>query len=158
VRDIIGEHNGFKKIKHGSKDSSDFMHSAASLTDINLKRLNYVKKDGGDRSGFAKNAELQLPCFIGKDDSFKDTYGRLWWDKPSPTITTKFSSISNGRFAHPEEDRALSIREGASLQSFPKSYKFFGESTSSIARIIGNAVPPEYAKRIGKAIINSKSI
>ena len=90
--------------------------------------------------------------FEGKDDSFRDTFGRLWWDKPSPTITTKFFSVSNGRFVHPEEHRALSLREGATLQSFPKDYKFFGTSQASIARLIGNAVPPEYAKRIGLAI------
>ncbi|EPR72837.1 DNA-cytosine methyltransferase [Winogradskyella psychrotolerans RS-3] len=101
---------------------------------------------------FANDPELQLNCFIGRDSSHKDTFGRLWWDKPSPTITTKFFSVSNGRFVHPEENRALSIREGATLQSFPKDYKFIGTSHASIARLIGNAVPPEYAKRIGLAI------
>lgn len=122
---------------------------------MTLRRLKKVKKDGGNRLSFANDPELQLDCFIGRDNSFKDTFGRLWWDKPSPTITTKFFSVSNGRFVHPEENRALSIREGASLQSFPKDYKFIGTSMGSIARLIGNAVPPEYAKRVGQAIIKN---
>ncbi len=100
-------------------------------------------------------AVLVLSCFIGKDSSFKDTFGRLWWDRPSPTITTKFFSISNGRFAHPEEDRAISLREGAVLQSFPKDYIFKTSSVANIARMIGNAVPPKYAASIGKAIIKN---
>jgi DNA (cytosine-5)-methyltransferase 1 len=153
VRDVLGTKNGFPKIKAGTKDKTNFNHTAAGLSEANLSRLRYVKKNGGNRLGFAKITELQLKCFEGKDNSFKDTFGRLWWDKPSPTITTKFFSISNGRFVHPDENRALSLREGATLQSFPKDYIFKTNSTSETARIIGNAVPPEYAKRIGQSII-----
>lgn len=152
VRDFIGRHNGFIDIPAGYKDDSSFLHTASTLTEINLKRIKKVTPDGGDRMGFSKDKELQLKCFVNKDNSFKDTFGRLWWDKPSPTITTKFISISNGRFAHPENDRGLSLREGAVLQSFPKDYKFYGKSIGTIARLIGNAVPPIYAKKIGLAI------
>lgn len=155
VEDVLGEKNGFPKIKAGHKDSTDFLHTVPNISDINKKRLKKVKKDGGDRRGFANNPELQLDCFVGKDNSFKDTFGRLWWKRPAPTITTKFFSISNGRFVHPEEDRALSIREGATLQSFPLTYKFKGTSVANIARMIGNAVPPKYATAIGRAIINN---
>ena len=155
VKDVLGIKNGFPIIKDGHKDSTQFLHTVASISEMNKKRLKKVAKDGGNRLGFANDKELQLDCFVGKDSSFKDTFGRLWWDRPSPTITTKFFSISNGRFVHPEEDRALSLREGATLQSFPKEYKFFGTSTSSIARLIGNAVPPQYAKCIGEAIIKN---
>lgn len=158
VKNVIGVENGFSEIKAGTKDSTDFKHTTAGLSEINLTRLSYVKKDGGNRMGFAKIPELQLNCFDGKDNSFVDTFGRLWWDKPSPTITTKFFSVSNGRFVHPEEDRALSLREGAMLQSFPKNYKFKTETISDTARIIGNAVPPEYAKRIGLSIIHNHKI
>jgi len=91
-----------------------------------------------------------------KENSFKDTFGRLWWNRPSPTITTKFFSVSNGRFVHPEENRALSLREGATLQSFPKTYVFKTKSISDTARLIGNAVPPEYARRIGTSLIKSQ--
>lgn len=154
VKDVLGEGNGFPKIEPGHKDNTTFYHSVPSISEINKKRLKKVKKNGGNRFGFAEDPELQLDCFIGRDDSFKDTFGRLWWDKPSPTITTKFFSISNGRFVHPEEDRALSIREGATLQSFPKNYVFKTTSITKTARMIGNAVPPKYAEAIGMALIN----
>lgn len=156
VRDVLGEENGFYKIKAGHKDLSNFNHSVPNISELTLKRLERVEKDGGNRLSFANDSELQLDCFKGNDSSFKDTFGRLWWDKPAPTITTKFSSVSNGRFVHPEENRALSIREGATLQSFPKTYKFIGSSMGNLARLIGNAVPPEYAKRIGQAIIKNQ--
>ena len=71
------------------------------------------------------------------------------WDKPAPTITTRFCSLSNGRYGHPEQDRAISLREGAILQSFPDNYKFISKSQGVIAKQIGNAVPPEMAKRVG---------
>jgi DNA (cytosine-5)-methyltransferase 1 len=79
------------------------------------------------------------------------------WDRPSPTITTQFFGFGNGRFGHPEQDRALSLREGAILQSFPKDYKFVddGESVSfsTQGRLIGNAVPVRLGEAIGKSII-----
>lgn len=152
VKDTIGEKNGFYRIEAGHKDETIFLHTVPSISEINKERLKKVPKDGGNRLGFANDQMLQLKCFIGKDDSFKDTFGRLWWNRPAPTITTKFFSISNGRFVHPEEDRALSLREGAALQSFPLTYIFRGTSIASIARMIGNAVPPKYATAIGKAI------
>jgi DNA (cytosine-5)-methyltransferase 1 len=126
------------------------------LKEINIKRLAITEKDGGTRLAYADNPELAPECHQNKKDSFKDTYGRMWWDRPAPTITTKFFSISNGRFAHPEEDRAISLREGAVLQSFPKDYIFKTTSIANAARMIGNAVPPKYAEAIGRAIVNSK--
>ncbi|MDR2806143.1 MAG: DNA cytosine methyltransferase [Dysgonamonadaceae bacterium] len=98
-----------------------------------------------------------MKCFEGNDNSFKDTFGRMCWKKPASTITTKFFNISNGRFAHPEEDRAISLREGATLQTFPKDYDFKTTSIAATAKLIGNAVPPEYARRIGLTIINNSS-
>lgn len=156
VRDVLGEKNGFPKITQGHKDNSEFMHTVAGLNALNIERLSLTPIDGGTRMAYVYDERLAPPCHYGKTDGFKDIYGRMFWDKPSPTITTKFFSISNGRFAHPEEDRAISIREGATLQSFPKTYKFIGKSTVNIARMIGNAVPPKYATAIGKAIIQSR--
>lgn len=155
VKDVIGVSNGFKKINSGYKDTTDFLHSVSKISPLTEKRLKKISKDGGNRLDFKDDPELQLKCFEGRDNSFKDTFGRLWWNRPAPTITTKFFSVSNGRFVHPEENRALSLREGATLQSFPKDYKFHGTSHASIARLIGNAVPPEYAKRIGLSIIKN---
>lgn len=155
VQDFIGERNGFPKINHGHKDSSDFLHTTAGLNQKNLNRLAVTPHNGGTRMAYVFNEELAAPCHFGKTNVFTDIYGRMWWDRPAPTITTKFFSISNGRFAHPEENRAISLREGAVLQSFPKDYIFKGSSIAKIAQMIGNAVPPIYATAIGKAIINN---
>jgi DNA (cytosine-5)-methyltransferase 1 len=157
LKNFIGKNNGFSKIPAGHKDKSVFNHTTAGLKPICIERLAVTPHDGGDRFSWKDNPNLQLKCFIGKDNSFKDTYGRMFWNKPASTITTKFFSISNGRFAHPEEDRAISLREGATLQTFPKNYIFKTTNIATTAKLIGNAVPPEYAKRLGKVIINSKN-
>ena len=156
VADFIGEKNGFSKISAGHKDFTEFKHTTAGLSQDNLKRLKLTPKNGGSRKSWA-DTDLQLKAYKKKDSkiSFNDTYGRMSWDKPAPTITTKFFSISNGRFAHPEEDRPISLREGATLQTFPKSYNFIANSVSVIARMIGNAVPPLYAKQLGLTIIKN---
>jgi DNA (cytosine-5)-methyltransferase 1 len=154
VRDVLGESNGFNTIEAGFRDESELQHSCAGLSEKCIERLKLTPKDGGNRLSWSTNPRLQLKTYIGKDDSFKDSYGRMFWDKPSPTITTKFFSISNGRFAHPEEDRAISIREGATLQSFPKNYKFYASSMAAQARIVGNAVPPLLSKAIGKHLLS----
>jgi len=156
VSDFIGVKNGFPRIKAGHRDNTDFMHTTAGLTDINIERLKLTPKNGGSRKSWS-HTDLQLDAYKKNNHniSFNDTYGRMSWDKPAPTITTKFFSISNGRFAHPDENRPISLREGATLQTFPKNYKFIGTSISSIARMIGNAVPPLYAKRLGLTIIKN---
>lgn len=153
VRDVIGEQNGFPRINAGARDRTRFLHTTAGLSSKNLSRLKMTKHDGGDRSVWQNIARFQLPCYSTPKQKFYDTYGRMWWDRPAPTITTKFLSISNGRFAHPEENRALSLREGATLQTFPKKYEFVGTSLHSIARMIGNAVPPKFAKILGQHLI-----
>ncbi len=154
VKNYIGKENGFESIRAGHKDESVFIHTAAKLADINLKRIKATPKDGGTRLSWKDNPELQLTCYIKKDTTFQDVYGRMFWDHPAPTLTTKFYSISNGRYGHPEENRGISLREGAILQTFPRRYKFISKHPTTIARMIGNAVPPELAKRIGKAIIS----
>lgn len=155
VKDILGTKNGFPKICAGTKDQTKFLHSSANLSEKNLNRLRMTRKDGGDRSEWQSKKAYLLPCYASDEKKFYDTYGRMWWDRPAPTITTKFFSVSNGRFAHPEENRAISLREGATLQTFPKKYEFIGSSMSSIAKMIGNAVPPDFAKIIGKQIVFS---
>jgi len=144
VRDFIGEHNGFPKVNAGHRDMTEFQHSVARLSKENLEILSKTPKNGG-------NSVKERRYFKGK--GFKDSYSRMSWDKPAPTITTKFISFSNGRFGHPEENRAISLREGATLQTFPKDYVFYAKSMQVNARMIGNAVPPEFARRIGEAIV-----
>ena len=154
VADFIGELNGFEKIAHGHVDATPFRHTAAALSDKNRRRISVTAKSGGDRFAWADDAELQIDAYRGKDHMFRDVYGRMAWDRPAPTITTRFVSFSNGRFGHPDEDRAISMREGATLQTFPKHYLFHGRSQSSLARQIGNAVPPALARRIGEHVVS----
>lgn len=155
VRNFIGVKNGFPAVPAGHRDETDFMHTVAGLSPKNKERIRRTPKDGGTRLSWKDCPDLQLDTYRGKDNLFKDTYGRMYWDKPAPTITTRLHSTSNGRFGHPKENRAISLREGATLQTFPKTFVFKGTSIDSISRQIGNAVPPELARRVGGTIIKN---
>ena len=158
VSKFIGNKEIFPEIKAGHKDETNFCHTAAGLNETNLQRLEMTPPNGGTREAW-QDTDLQLPVYEKhRQDGkfgFQDIYGRMFWDKPAPTITTRFYSLSNGRFGHPEQHRAISLREGATLQTFPLDYVFKATSLTDISRIIGNAVPPELAKRIGKAILET---
>lgn len=149
VKSVLGEQNGFRKVSAGHKDNSEFLHTVSALSEVNLRRVRMTPRSGGSRLSWKDNSDLQVNAYAGRDEIFRDVYARMHWDRPSPTITTRFISFSNGRFGHPEEDRAISLREGATLQSFPKTFVFKGKNINHIARQIGNAVPPELARRIG---------
>ncbi|MGE5343924.1 MAG: DNA cytosine methyltransferase [Candidatus Omnitrophota bacterium] len=153
VKNFIGVENGFDRIESGHMDNSDFQHTTAGLSDKNIMRLKKTSPDGGNRWDWKDDPDLQINAYKGKDSIFRDVYGRMYWDKPAPTITTKFIRTSSGRFSHPEENRGLSLREGATLQTFPKDYVFKGPNLDSIARQIGNAVPPELARKIGESLL-----
>jgi len=153
LKNFIGVKNGFPKIEAGHTDDSDFQHTTAKLSEKNILRLKKTLLDGGNRWAWKDDSYLQINAYKGKDYIFRDVYGRMFWDKPAPTITTKFIRTSSGRFSHPEENRGLSLREGAVLQTFPESYVFRGSNMDSIAKQIGNAVPPELARRIGEALV-----
>ncbi|MCX5733251.1 MAG: DNA cytosine methyltransferase [candidate division NC10 bacterium] len=154
VQAFIGEANGFPRIAAGHRDPTEFQHTAMALSPANLRRMQLTAKSGGSRAVWKDDRSLQIPAYKGRDDMFSDVYGRMSWDRPAPTITTRFNSFSNGRFGHPDEDRAVSIREGATLQTFPKDFVFHGIVLSSLARQIGNAVPPELARRIGQHLLS----
>lgn len=157
VRQAIGNLDKFPEIPAGHKDNSDFLHSTARLNQKNLTRIQRTSHNGGSRKDWANDPDLQLECY--KDyDGHGDVYGRMYWDRVSPAITTKFYSLSNGRYGHPEQDRALSLREGAVLQSFDLTYKFYASGQGNIARLIGNAVPPKMAQKIAQSILDSNSL
>jgi DNA (cytosine-5)-methyltransferase 1 len=157
VKSSIGDKNIFKPIEAGNYDKTDFIHTTSNLSDLNLARIETTPKNGGDHRAWSKTEGLRLNCY-NDHDSHYDVYGRMSWDKPAPTITTRFDSLSNGRYGHPEQNRAISLREGASLQSFPIDYKFYATSKSVIAKMIGNAVPPELATRIARVLISAHKI
>lgn len=139
------------EIRPGEKNEKDPMHVSAGLSDINIKRLKQTPQDGGDRTSWSE--ELVLECHK-KTSGHKDVYGRMKWDFPSPTITGGCAMISKGRFGHPEQNRAISLREAARLQTFPDNFKFVG-NFGHIAEQIGNAVPPLLAKRAAEALLKS---
>lgn len=126
-------------------------HVAARLSELNLRRIRATPHDGGDRRSWPR--ELQLSCHVqAGTKSYSDVYGRMWWDRVAPTLTGRCTSLSNGRFGHPEQDRAISLREAASLQTFPEDYVFFGPRTR-ISQWIGNAVPVAFARALGRHIL-----
>ena len=142
-------------IAAGESSKEDPLHRAASLSPLNLKRIQATKEGGSWRDW---PEELKLRCHkssTGK--SFGCVYGRMKWDEPSPTMTTECTGIGNGRFGHPEQDRAISAREAALLQTFPMNYRFFEDescvSLTKASRYIGNAVPPKLGEVIAKSIL-----
>lgn len=136
-------------------DGSDYpgipLHRRDKLSDINLKRIQALKQGQGREY---LPDELLADCH--KIDSsiigYRNVYGRMEWDDVAPTITARFDSFTRGKFGHPEQDRSISLREGALLQTFPTDFKFIGNKVD-IARQIGNAVPPVLAEQIGRSII-----
>lgn len=120
----------------------------ARLSALNVERIRHVPPGGGREH---LPPRLQLACHSGGHRHL-DTYGRLAWDEPSVTITARFDSFTRGRFAHPEEHRSITLREGARLQGFPDRFTFLGNREDG-ARLIGNAVPPRMAARVGSSIL-----
>lgn len=151
VKEAIGNYEQFPQIRAGTKDNTEFIHSAARLSDLNMLRVKNTPKNGGSRKAWASNEQLQLECYKSHD-GHHDVYGRMAWNKPSPTITTRFIYTSTGRYSHPDQDRGISLREGATLQSFPLDYNFYSTNKGAIATMIGNAVPPKLAEAIGLSI------
>lgn len=152
VKDVIKD---LKPISAGGQDKKDLLHKSNKLSDINLKRIK-CSKPGGTWRDWPK--ELVLKCHKKKTGrTYSAVYGRMEWDKVSPTITTQFTCYGTGRFGHPTQNRALSLREGALIQTFPQNYEFVkkGENINmcDTARQIGNAVPPRLGEVIGESII-----
>lgn len=153
VRDAIGN---LPPIGAGEVCKNDRMHQSSTLSKINLRRIRSSVPGGTWRDW---RSDIVAKCHkkpTGK--TYPSVYGRMDWDCPAPTITTQFYGFGNGRFGHPEQDRAISLREGAILQSFPKSYVFVPKNEpvfrKRIGRLIGNAVPVKLGKIIGKSILH----
>lgn len=130
-------------------------HRAAVLSDLNMKRIKVSAHDGGGRPDWPK--KLWPKCYKRRKDGtihtgHTDCYGRLWWDRPATGLTTRCISYSNGRFGHPEQNRALSIREAARLQGFDDDFELVG-NLNSMAKQIGNAVPIDLARAMGEQFI-----
>lgn len=153
VRKTIGD---LPPIPSGGVDKNDPLHRCTALSPLNIKRIKATPYGGSWHDWPEK---LILDCHKKKQGkTYGSVYGRMEWDKPSPTMTTQCTGLGNGRFGHPEQDRAISIREAALLQTFPKTYKFFQDekniSITIASRYIGNAVPPKLGEVIAQSIIN----
>jgi len=129
-----------------SGQSGDPLHDIGEKRSRSIARLiRKIPKDGGSRTDLA--AHFQLGCHL-RCDGFKDIYGRMAWDKVAPTITTGCFNPSKGRFLHPAENRAITLREAALLQTFPRDYFFSLErGKCSAAMLIGNALPPQFVRQ-----------
>ncbi len=145
VRDWIAH---FPPISHGERHPAVPNHQASKLTELNLRRLR-ATPTGGGRTDWPK--ELRLDCHR-EHGGHSDVYGRLSWDGAAPVLTTKCTSISNGRYGHPVQDRPISVREAAALQTFPDDFKFVG-GIKSATRQVGNALPVLLAKAVGEALL-----
>jgi len=133
------------KIAAGQESKKYLNHKAAKLSDINLKRLKVINEGESISKCIG---DLSLQCHINHK-GHGDVYGRLKWDEPSVTLTTKCTSLSNGRFGHPTQDRALTPREAACIQSFPVDFEFKGAGVTSWGKQVGNAVPVKLAEAFG---------
>lgn len=151
VKDVI-EH--LPPVKSGEQDKKDPLHRARKLNGTNLKRIK-ITKEGGGWKDWPK--ELVLECFKKKSGkTYGSVYGRMKWNEPSPTMTTHCTGLGNGRFGHPSQDRAITLREAAIFQTFPLNYQFYDTldnyNPSKICRQIGNAVPPQLGRVIAQSI------
>lgn len=151
LRDTIYK---LKPILAGEVDSIDPLHRSRYLSPLNLKRIQSTPEGGGWDSW---DDSIKLECHRKKGgESFGAVYGRMSWDQPASTITTEFVNLGSGRFGHPEQDRCISIREAALIQTFPKYYRFFEHrseiSYEKLGRHIGNAVPVKLSRVIAKSI------
>lgn len=145
VRDWIGS---LPAIQAGETYTEDPLHRSGALGDLNMRRI-MALSEGGSRSEWPD--DLWLECHRNSK-GHQDAYGRMRYDDTAPVLTTKCTDITNGRYGHPTQHRAISAREAALLQTFPLEYKFLG-SLKSITKQIGNAVPVLVAKAMGDHIV-----
>lgn len=146
-----------EKLKDGQHCKSDPLHLASTLSELNRARIR-VSKPGGTWRDWP--AHLVAACHqreSGKHSA--GVYGRMEWDRPAPTMTTLCNGYGNGRFGHPQQHRGISLREAAIFQSFPETYRFTPEGEDvvikTVARLIGNAVPPKLGEAVAKAFYAS---
>lgn len=152
VKDAIGN---LPPIRDGEQCATDPLHQCSKLSPLNLRRIR-ASRPGGTWRDWPR--DLIAKCHLKATGStYGSVYGRMTWDDPAPTMTTQFYGYGNGRFGHPDQDRAISLREGAILQGFPSNYKFTKEdapvSQRDIGRLIGNAVPVKLGEVIGRSLV-----
>lgn len=151
VRDAISD---LPAISAGSSSKADSLHMSRSLSKKNLQRIR-ASEPGGTWLDWP--VKLRAKCHRRTTgQTYTGVYARMVWDKPAPTLTTQCYGFGSGRFGHPEQDRAISLREAAILQSFPRTYRLLppkeNPTFTEIGRWIGNAVPIKLAAAIGDSL------
>lgn len=149
VRDAIGT---LRHLERGERDPADPLHRARRHNDIAIRRLRAVP-EGGGRMNLPR--DLQLACHQGHPGHY-DIYGRMWWDRPAPTLTSGCTNVTKGRFGHPEQTRAITLREALLLQGFPFATTLVG-TTDIMALQVGNAVPPPLTAAVGRTILEMEA-
>lgn len=152
VRSTIGN---LEPLAAGQVSQKDRFHQCSKLSELNLRRIR-ASKPGGTWRDWSQ--DLIAECHLKQSGkTYPGVYGRMEWDRPSPTITTQFFGFGNGRFGHPEQDRAISLREAALLQTFPCDYEFVEPEKpimfGIVGRLIGNAVPVKLGCVIATSIL-----
>lgn len=151
VRDAIAN---LPPLDAGGASRTDALHRSCRLSPLNLERIRASKPGGTWRDW---DETLVATCHRRPGGrTYPSVYGRMNWDHPSPTVTTQYYGFGNGRFGHPEQDRAISLREGAILQSFSEDYRFVEPGqpicAKTIGRLVGNAVPVNLGHAIGSSL------
>ncbi|MDO6497745.1 DNA cytosine methyltransferase [Photobacterium sanguinicancri] len=152
VKDAIGH---LPRLKAGCANKKDPLHRSSALSELNLQRIKASKPGGTWRDW---PVELRAKCHT-KDSGkgYASVYGRMSWNEPSPTMTTQCYGFGNGRFGHPSQNRAISLREAAILQSFPDDYKFVSPDDKyeicPLGKMIGNAVPVRLGEIVGESLL-----
>jgi DNA (cytosine-5)-methyltransferase 1 len=152
VKQAIGK---LPRLAAGEISKTDPLHQSCELSELNLRRIRASKPGGTWRDW---DESLVAPCHKRESGkSYPGVYGRMVWNEPAPTMTTQYFAFGSGRFGHPSQSRGISLREGAILQSFPRSYKFVAQGKpifrKTIGRLVGNAVPVKLAEAIGTTIL-----
>jgi DNA (cytosine-5)-methyltransferase 1 len=152
VRDAIGD---LPRLRSGEKHDSISLHEAADHAESVLRLIRKIPRNGGGRTSLPRN--LWLPCHKKlarkKQRGAESIYGRMRWGSPSPTMTTRCNGPSAGRFLHPEQNRGITLREAARLQTIPNSFDIPGHK-ENVASWIGNAFPLGFAKSLGDSIMD----
>lgn len=151
VRDAIGDLPSPTPETSGHKPIAN--HAPDRISELNRLRISHVPQGGG-RDDIPPDLRLKCHAVSVERAGHRNVYGRLHWDRPAGTITTKCNSFTRGKFAHPAEDRNITMREAARLQSFPDDFVFEG-SKVPVAHQIGNAVPPLLAEHVGRALFRA---
>lgn len=153
VRDTITD---LPPIEAGTSHPSDPLHTAPRLSPLNLRRIKASRPGGTWRDW---DPTLQAACHKRQSgETYPSVYGRMEWDNIAPTMTTQCFGYGNGRFGHPAQDRAISLREAAMLQTFPRDYKFVPDGApvrfNKLGRLIGNAVPVRLGEFVAEILTN----